>query len=119
MAASREVKDHLCCSKCLLTLKNSVPLQCGHSFCMACVKIYCDQEDCGDVCSCPLCRQIFTPRPVLKKNTGLVNLPGKTSVARQSTPPDEDGVSPLDAGYDFSTMTKLKAVKLCLLCLAS
>lgn len=37
MAASWEVKDHLCCSLCLDTLNNSVTLPCGHSFCMACL----------------------------------------------------------------------------------
>lgn len=89
MAASWEVKEHLCCSMCLDTLNNSVTLQCGHNLCTACVNIYCDQADCGVVCSCPLCRQIFTPRPVLKKNSVLDDLPGKTSIARQATPPDE------------------------------
>lgn len=101
---------------CLGKLNDSVTLQCGHSFCMACVNIHCDQKGCGVVCSCPLCRQSGTPRPLLKKNTVLVDLP--ESVAWQSTPPDEDGVTPLDAEYDFSTVTKLKAVISCLVCLA-
>lgn len=87
MAASWEVKEHLCCAICLDTLDNTVTLQCGHNVCMACGNIYCDQEDCGVVCSCPLCRQILIPRPVLKKNTVLVDCPGKTSSAVQSTPP--------------------------------
>lgn len=64
-------------------------------------------------------RPPFTPgRPVLK-NVVLADLPGETAAARQCTPPEEDEVNPVDVECDFCTMKKLKAVKTCLVCLAS
>lgn len=65
----------------------------------------------------PQCGGIVTARPVLKKKTVQADFPGETSAARQSTCPDEDGVSPPDVECDFCTMKKLKVVKRCSVCL--
>uniref|UniRef100_A0A3Q3H208 Zinc finger RING-type eukaryotic domain-containing protein n=1 Tax=Labrus bergylta TaxID=56723 RepID=A0A3Q3H208_9LABR len=44
------------CSICLDLLKDPVTVPCGH-------------KDVKTIYSCPQCRQTFTPRPVLVKNT--------------------------------------------------
>lgn len=119
MAKSREEPDPLSCSICLDILTNPVALQCGHSYCMDCVNNYWDQGDRSGIWSCPECRQIFNPRPVLKKNTVLAELTGKMSRVSQATSTEKDQDSPGNVECDFCIVQKLKAVKSCLVCLAS
>lgn len=95
-------------------------LMCGHSYCMDCINGYWDREDHIGVYSCPQCRHTFLTRPVLNKNTVLANLAENMSGAGEPIPPEKDDKS--SPGYvecDFCTVKKLKAVKSCLVCLAS
>lgn len=119
MAESCEVLHSFSCSICLDVLKNPVTLHCGHSYCMDCINGCFDQEDQSGIYSCPQCRHTFNPRPVLKKNTVLVDLMVKMSVRAQSNMRVKDEVGPGDVECDFCTVRKLKAVKSCLVCLAS
>uniref|UniRef100_A0A4W5QLA0 FinTRIM family, member 11 n=1 Tax=Hucho hucho TaxID=62062 RepID=A0A4W5QLA0_9TELE len=66
-----EAMDSISCSICLEILKDPVTIPCGHNYCMDCIKCYWDQLL---VCNCPQCRQTFTPRPVLNKNTVMADL---------------------------------------------
>lgn len=116
MAESRQAD--VFCSVCLDVLRDPATLQCGHSYCLDCINSCWDREGDTGVYKCPQCRHTFRPRPVLKKNTVLGDLVRKVSAERLS-PPKQDDLVPGDVGCDFCIERKLKAVKTCLVCLAS
>ncbi|XP_030635633.1 tripartite motif-containing protein 16-like [Chanos chanos] len=118
--ASLSVQDPLVCSICLDLFKFPVTIPCGHSYCMSCIEGFWDQDDQRGVYSCPQCRQTFTPRPVLSKNTTLAELAERLRKIRlQAAHRAVCYAGPGDVECDICTRRKLKAVKSCLVCLVS
>ncbi|MBN3302405.1 TRI16 protein, partial [Amia calva] len=122
MAEAGVFQDQISCSVCLDTLKDPVTIPCGHSYCLDCIKSCWDQDDSISICSCPQCRETFTPRPVLRRNIMLVELVERLTKTGLNTPPPPPVHSPAGPGdvlCDFCTEEKTRAVKSCLVCLAS
>ncbi|XP_030631649.1 tripartite motif-containing protein 16 [Chanos chanos] len=119
-------REQFCCPICLDLLQDPVAIPCGHSYCMGCIKGYWGKDDKSKVFSCPQCRQSFSPRPILNRNTILAEMVEKL----RKTEPKKSGLQtattsahvfavPGDVECDFCTEKKRKAVKSCLVCLAS
>ncbi|XDV27856.1 hypothetical protein PO909_031324 [Leuciscus waleckii] len=113
-------QDQFSCSICLDLLKNPVTIPCGHSYCMNCITGCWDQDDQKGVYSCPQCRQSFTTRPVLGKNTMLAEVVENLRKRKlQNDQLDHYYAEPGDVECDVCTGDKNKAIKSCLVCLES
>ncbi|XP_060769814.1 tripartite motif-containing protein 16-like [Neoarius graeffei] len=113
-------QDQFICPVCLDLLKDPVTIPCGHSFCKVCINDYWDQDEKSGVYLCPQCRDTFTPRPVLCRNNMLAEVVEKLKkIEVQTASPAPCYAGPGDVECDFCTGRKHKAVKSCLMCLAS
>ncbi len=109
-------QDQFTCPVCLDLLKNPVTIPCGHSYCMSCITGCWNKEDQKGIYSCPQCRQTFSQRPALGKNTILAEMLEKLKKTKlQAAVPAGAG----DVECDVCTGRKHKAVKSCLVCLES
>ncbi|XP_060769812.1 E3 ubiquitin/ISG15 ligase TRIM25-like [Neoarius graeffei] len=113
-------QDQFMCPVCLDLLKDPVTIPCGHSFCKVCINGCWDQEDQKGVYSCPQCRYTFSTRPVLCRNNMLDEVVEKLKKTQvQAASPAHCYTGPGDVECDFCTGRKHKAIKSCLMCLAS
>uniref|UniRef100_A0A8C6UKT1 FinTRIM family, member 67 n=1 Tax=Neogobius melanostomus TaxID=47308 RepID=A0A8C6UKT1_9GOBI len=122
-------KDQFNCSICLDVLKSPVTIPCGHSYCSVCIQNYWDQDDYLGIFACPQCRQCFNPRPVLARNTMLADVVERFKNTRLQdvaaaavvvpVPSTQSFAEAGDVACDVCTGRKNKAVKSCLVCLAS
>ncbi|XP_051519173.1 E3 ubiquitin-protein ligase TRIM16-like [Myxocyprinus asiaticus] len=120
MAEASVSVEQFSCPVCLDLLKDPVAIPCGHSYCMNCITDCWNQDDLKDVYSCPQCRQTFTPRPALNKNTMLAEVVEKLKKTKlQAAVPAHCYAGPGDVECDVCTGRKHKAVKFCLVCLES
>ncbi|XP_026135232.1 tripartite motif-containing protein 16-like [Carassius auratus] len=116
MAEARVSQDEFLCPVCLDLLKDPVAIPCGHSYCKSCITDCWDQEDQKRLYSCPQCRQTFSPRPALARNTMLAEVVEKLKKTRLS---DDCYAGAGDVQCDVCTGRKYRAVKSCLVCLES
>ncbi|XP_048011748.1 tripartite motif-containing protein 16-like [Megalobrama amblycephala] len=116
MAEAKISQDEFMCPVCLDLLKDPVTIHCGHSYCKICITGCWDQEDQMRVYSCPQCRQTFSPRPALAKNTILAEMVEKLKKIKL---PADCYAGAGDVQCDVCTGRKHKAVKSCLVCLES
>ncbi|CAJ1052921.1 E3 ubiquitin/ISG15 ligase TRIM25-like isoform X5 [Xyrichtys novacula] len=107
------------CPICLDILKDPVSTPCGHTYCMSCINNYWDQAEPAQF-SCPQCRETFSPRPVLRRNTVLSEVVDKLKLSEMVTAPELylGGVGEVPCDF-CPAESKLRAVKSCLVCLAS
>ncbi|KAK7945361.1 hypothetical protein WMY93_001089 [Mugilogobius chulae] len=108
-------------SVCLELLKNPATIPCGHSYCMTCINAHWDREAAKQNYSCPQCRQSFSQRPVIVKNTMLsLLMEGLKKSAPPAAPESNCSAAQPDVCCDLcSGKKKVKAVKSCLQCLVS
>ncbi len=116
MAEARFSQDEFLCPVCLDLLKDPVTIPCGHSYCKSCITDCWNEEDEMRVYSCPQCRQTFSPRPALARNTILAEMVEKLKKTKLSADCDAGAG---DVPCDVCTGRKYKAVKSCLVCLNS
>ncbi|XP_073702577.1 E3 ubiquitin-protein ligase TRIM47-like [Garra rufa] len=113
-------QDQFTCPVCLDLLKDPVTIPCGHSYCMSCISGYWNPEDWKVNYSCPLCKQTFTPRPILYKNVVIAEMVEKLKKTRlQAVAPAVHHSRSGDVQCDSCTEIEQKAVKSCLECRSS
>ncbi|XP_044045404.1 E3 ubiquitin-protein ligase TRIM39-like [Siniperca chuatsi] len=123
MAAANYLRseDQFLCSICLDVFTDPVTTPCGHNFCKNCIT---QHWDTNDRYWCPICKEAFTTRPELHVNTFISEMVAQFRQSAQqeasSSSSSETQVSkPGEVPCDVCTGTKLKALKSCLVCLAS
>ncbi|XP_016424336.1 E3 ubiquitin/ISG15 ligase TRIM25-like [Sinocyclocheilus rhinocerous] len=112
--------DQFSCSVCLDLLKDPVTIPCGHSYCMICITNYWNQDDQKGIYRCPLCKQIFTTRPVLGKNVVFAEMVEELKKTRlQAAGSAVHHAGSEDVQCDSCTEMKQRAGKSCLECRSS
>uniref|UniRef100_UPI0037E7B305 E3 ubiquitin-protein ligase TRIM21-like n=1 Tax=Semicossyphus pulcher TaxID=241346 RepID=UPI0037E7B305 len=119
-ASCRLTEDQFLCSICLDVFTDPVSTPCGHNFCKTCIT---QHWDVNVSCQCPNCKKVFNTRPELQVNTFISEVAAQFRQSAQqkaSSSSSEQQVSkPGEVPCDVCTGTKLKALKSCLVCLAS
>ncbi|XP_041717527.1 E3 ubiquitin-protein ligase TRIM39-like isoform X1 [Coregonus clupeaformis] len=121
MASSSSVlsDEWFLCSICMDVFTEPVSIQCGHNFCMTCIRKYWDSND---LCQCPMCKNTFDKRPDLLVNAFISEMAAqfRKSVKRKApSSPDQCPAKPGEVSCEICTEMKLKALKSCLVCLTS
>uniref|UniRef100_A0A8C6S9K3 E3 ubiquitin-protein ligase TRIM39-like n=1 Tax=Neogobius melanostomus TaxID=47308 RepID=A0A8C6S9K3_9GOBI len=118
--ATCNLSEHqFCCCICLDVFTDPTALPCGHNFCKGCIERNWANTV---VFKCPYCNQVFQTKPELKVNIFIAEMSAqfRESIKRKDRSKLEQQVAkPGEIACDVCTETKLKALKSCLVCLAS
>ncbi|XP_067441722.1 E3 ubiquitin-protein ligase TRIM21-like [Thunnus thynnus] len=113
-------EDQFLCSICLDVFTDPVTTPCGHNFCKNCIN---EHWNIKVPWQCPMCKEIFTTRPELHKNTFISEMVSQFRQEAQqkasSSRSEQQAAKPGEVPCDVCTGTKLKALKSCLVCLTS
>lgn len=105
-------QDTYSCPICLDPLRNPVTIPCGHNYCMVCIEDYWNKDKHSESYSCPKCRETFTARPALNKNTMFAEVVEQLKQAKlQDASPCNPGPANMDCS--FCSGRKRQAVKFC------
>ncbi|XP_068459007.1 E3 ubiquitin/ISG15 ligase TRIM25-like [Clinocottus analis] len=108
-------EDQFSCSVCLEILRDPVTIPCGHSYCLDCIEDYWNGPKQKGQYSCPQCRQVFNPRPLLSRNTVLAEVVEKFKQSGLQAAA-QHLVKPEEVKCSVCTVRRSKAVKSCLVC---
>ncbi|XP_062420449.1 E3 ubiquitin-protein ligase TRIM39-like [Pungitius pungitius] len=109
-------EDQFLCSICLDVFTDPVSTPCGHNFCMNCIN---EHWNTSDQNLCPMCKEEFTTRPDLRVNTFITEMIVQFRQSTQQKASSSSSEQPGEVPCDVCTGTKVKALKSCLVCLAS
>ncbi|XP_075947744.1 E3 ubiquitin-protein ligase TRIM39-like [Anarhichas minor] len=111
-------EDQFLCSICLDVFTDPVTTSCGHNFCKNCIT---EHWNTSDRCQCPMCKEGFNTRPDLRINTLFSEMVAqfRQSAQQKTSSSEQQESKPGEVPCDVCTGTKLKALKSCLVCLAS
>ncbi|XP_061589527.1 E3 ubiquitin-protein ligase TRIM21-like [Cololabis saira] len=112
--------DQFLCSICLDVFTDPVSTPCGHNYCKTCITHFWDDNV---LYKCPICQEMFHTRPQLKVNTFIREMVSEFRREAQqkssSSSSEQQAAEPGEVPCDVCTGTRLKALKSCLVCLAS
>lgn len=106
-------QEQFCCSVCLEVLRDPVTIPCGHSYCLGCIEDYWNRPKQKGHYSCPQCRQVFNPKPLLSRNTVLGEVVEKF---QKSGSKAQNSAKSEEVKCSVCSGRKSKAVKSCLVC---
>ncbi|KAL3999799.1 hypothetical protein ACER0C_007570 [Sarotherodon galilaeus] len=109
-------EDQFLCSICLDVFTDPVSTPCGHNFCKNCIS---QHWDISERCQCPVCKKVFQTRPELHTNTFISDMVSQFRRKVSSSGSEQQAAKTGEVPCDICTGTKLKALKSCLVCLAS
>ncbi|XP_038561858.1 E3 ubiquitin-protein ligase TRIM21-like [Micropterus salmoides] len=108
------------CSICLDVFTDPVSTPCGHNFCKTCIT---EHWNVNVPYQCPNCKKVFYSKPELQVNTFISEMAAQFRQSAQqkasSSSSEQQAAKPGEVPCDVCTGTKVKALKSCLVCLAS
>uniref|UniRef100_A0A668VAZ6 RING-type domain-containing protein n=1 Tax=Oreochromis aureus TaxID=47969 RepID=A0A668VAZ6_OREAU len=117
MAAASVSEDSLRCPICLSVFTKPVTIPCGHNFCLDCITEYWSTLS---VLQCPLCKETFYTRPLLRVNPVIAEMAEKVKNSVQEmflSSAERAGTE--DVLCSMCAASQVRALKSCLMCLVS
>lgn len=106
-------EEQLLCSICLEVFTDPVTTPCGHNFCKHCIEQHMSRR-----VLCPVCNERFSTRPQVKTNTVVAEMVTQFKNKRKAAGLKHRALEG-DVPCDLCPEPRVKALKSCLLCLAS